>query len=315
MKKNDTNKNKGDGAAGFLKWLIAIFVLAGIAYWLFLEIIVEYDPRFVPEYGKEVLSEIIHIGADGQIAEGLDGESPYGLLLRQTGLGAASVDALLAQTPDAFIEELEKAQQDFFRPIDYVCRKITAITGEEKNIDEEGRQISGFQILQMKTGDVFLSFSTHSLGWRHGHSALILNGETGRTLEAVVLGKDSEAQGAEKWRKYPTFVQLRLSEEALEIIGLSREGAENKLASIGKEKLTGIPYGLLTGIPIKYEEMIQKTQCAHLVWYAFKELGLDIDGDGGWLVTPKDIWESPYFEIVQIYGMDPRAHKEKREGE
>ncbi len=47
---------------------------------------------------------------------------------------------------------------------------------------------------------------------------------------------------------------------------------------------------------------LKGTQCAHLVWYAYKQVGIDLDSDGGILVTPYDIQNSPYLEVVQSYG-------------
>ncbi len=47
------------------------------------------------------------------------------------------------------------------------------------------------------------------------------------------------------------------------------------------------------------------TQCAHLIWCAFREFGYNLDGDGGLIVTPKDLYESPLLEVIQVYGMKP----------
>ena len=66
-----------------------------------------------------------------------------------------------------------------------------------------------------------------------------------------------------------------------------------------------IPYGLFTGIPNKAPENINKTQCSHLVWYPYFHFGYDLDSDGSWLVTPKDIANSDLLEIVQVYGVNP----------
>ena len=72
-----------------------------------------------------------------------------------------------------------------------------------------------------------------------------------------------------------------------------------------KKTILDIPYGLLTGIPNKEPDTIKKTQCSHLVWYPYKHFGYDIDSDGSWLVTPKDIANSDLFEVVQVYGVNP----------
>lgn len=303
-----TGKNKKKPSA--IPGIVAFFLLSLLAYWLFLEIIVEYDQRFVPAYEKVSLEEILEQGKVSGSDKALDPNKDSELfreLYLQTGLGTDTLEEILALNGDAALRRLQLHQDNFFNPRDILCRKITPITGEEKNADEEGNLVPGFEIQQIRTGDIFLSFSTHSLGWRHGHSALVINGDTGRTLEAVVLGRNSEAQRAEKWPEYPTFLQIRLSDEALDQLGISRREAEERLAEVGEEKLTDVPYGLLTGMFGKYVPEIRETQCSHLVWYAYYELGLDIDSDGGWLVTPRDIAGSPYFEVVQIVGLDPSA--------
>ena len=72
--------------------------------------------------------------------------------------------------------------------------------------------------------------------------------------------------------------------------------------------MDNIPYGLTIGLLSKKNPNlinIKSTQCSHLVWYPFKQFGYDIDSDGSWLVTPKDIANSDLFEVVQIYGVDP----------
>ena len=310
MEKAQTQAGKNKKKPSAIPGIVAFYLLSLLAYWLFLEIIVEYDQRFVPTYEMVSLEEILGQGNVSESDEALDPKKDSELfreLYMQTGLGTDALKEILALKGDVALRRLQLHQDNFFNPRNILCRKITPITGEEKNADEEDNLVPGFKIQQVRTGDIFLSFSTHSLGWRHGHSALVTNGQTGRTLEAVVLGRNSEAQRAEKWTGYPTFLQLRISDEALDQLGISRQEAEERLAEVGEEKLTDVPYGLLTGMFGKYVPDIQETQCSHLVWFAFYELGLDIDSDGGWLVTPRDIAGSPYFEVVQIVGLDPSA--------
>ena len=47
------------------------------------------------------------------------------------------------------------------------------------------------------------------------------------------------------------------------------------------------------------------TSCAHLVWEAYQSTGLDLDSDGGKIVTVKDLANSEYLDVVQVYGVDP----------
>ncbi len=105
-----------------------------------------------------------------------------------------------------------------------------------------------------------------------------------------------------------------------------------EVAAYAKEHLVGVPYQLLAGafsrrlyctaqdeaelfedatvsvqeadsnVSEIVTEALTGTQCAHLVWYAYKQFGIDLDSDGGLLVTPYDVQNSPYLEVVQSYG-------------
>ncbi len=97
-------------------------------------------------------------------------------------------------------------------------------------------------------------------------------------------------------------------------------------ADYAAEHLVGIEYDLLSGLNHRTEVLrlaevesgVQRmhpaeptlqelatpagTHCAHLVWYAYLQAGIDLDSDGGFVVTPDDILHSPYLEVVQEYG-------------
>ena len=82
----------------------------------------------------------------------------------------------------------------------------------------------------------------------------------------------------------------------------------DEIAEFAKNNLLDIPYGLTVGLTSKKNpspDNIISTQCSHVVWYPLMQFGYDVDYDGSWLVTPKDIENSDLFEIVQIYGVDP----------
>ncbi len=111
------------------------------------------------------------------------------------------------------------------------------------------------------------------------------------------MGNPSDFQNISKWETYPTFIQLRLKDDP-------KMDAE-KIAKYAKESICGISYGLVAGIPKKAPDIIKKTQCAHLVWYPYMHFGYDIDSNGSWLVIPKDIANSDYFQVVQVYGVNP----------
>jgi len=273
----------------------AILIMAAVVIILFLENNIEKTGHYVPIYAKQNLEKIAENGIQGE---------EYKEIFLQTGLGKPAVDNIIANNKK-YIEELEKFQRSFFAEDKYICNRITIITGEEQSVDSKDEITNKFQIQGLEDGDVFISLSTHSLGWRHGHAAIVTNAETGITLESLVLGQNSEYQDYKKWQNYPTFIQLRINDKALKQLNMDRQDAEKELKKIAESKLIGVPYGLFAGIPVKYVENIHKTHCAHLVWYAYKELGIDIDSDYGFFVTPYDIANSDLLEIVQIYGVNP----------
>lgn len=268
--------------------VIGIFLV--IFFINFLNWLTEDEGVWKPDYPKADLDGIAS-------KETLTGEEYYTVFL-QTGLGKSAVDELLRGKDGIQREKiLERYQESFFSSERYECRQIAVIVYEERLRDEDGNLVKGFEIASLKNGDILITKATHSLGWRHGHAAIVTNAAKGETLEAILLGNPSILQNVSKWRTYPSFIQLRLKDGE----------AENpiKIAEYAKKEILGLPYGLLTGIPAKAPENLKKTQCAHLVWYPFERFGYNIDSDGSWLVTPKDIAHSDLLEVVQVYGVNP----------
>lgn len=116
-------------------------------------------------------------------------------------------------------------------------------------------------------------------------------------MEAICIGEKVVLQSIDKWRTYPSFIQLRLKDY--------NSIKTAKIAEYAKKELLGLPYGLFTGIPEKKPDKLKSTQCSHVVWYPYERFGYDLDSDGSWLVTPKDIANSEHLEIVQVYGVNP----------
>ncbi|MEE1303246.1 MAG: hypothetical protein UHD64_10725, partial [Bacteroidales bacterium] len=72
-----------------------------------------------------------------------------------------------------------------------------------------------------------------------------------------------------------------------------------KHAEIQKGQVRDMCEGKLTEIS---EAALSGTHCAHVIWYAYQQVGIDLDSDGGIFVTPYDIQNSPYLEVIQSYG-------------
>lgn len=165
------------------------------------------------------------------------------------------------------------------------------IIKEEYQEDGLGKRIYQPDFTDIQDGDILVTDSTYCLCFRHGHAALVIDADKGVTLEAFGIGTHSEFSRLEEWRRYPHVVVLRLN---------APEKVRNKVVRYAKEQLVGIPYMLSPGV-IDDKDMDGSywgTQCAHLVWAAFAACGYDVDGDGGWLVTPEDFTFSKLLQIV-----------------
>ncbi|KAF5056750.1 hypothetical protein DSECCO2_364000 [anaerobic digester metagenome] len=274
------------------KKLIAVIsaILIIVAAIAILEEIIEPSGYIRPDYQKEDISIILE--------KETFTEEDYKQLFYQTGLGKTAVDELMKKSDGK--SEIIKFQEIFFRDNEVLCKPIGIITSQESIVNDEGKPMYGFNFAPYENGYVLITKATHSLGWRHGHAAIITDAERGETLEAVILGTNTMFQNINKWRVYPSFMMLKLKDTSQETL--------DEIAEFAKNNMNDVPYGLFVGLlssknPVP--EKLKSTQCSHLVWYPFMQKGYDVDYDGSWLVTPKDIANSDLFEVVQIYGVDP----------
>ena len=150
----------------------------------------------------------------------------------------------------------------------------------------------------MDDGDIIVSATTHVSGFRLGHAALIIDGKNERMAEAFGPGSKSEITSVHSFTNLADFMILRPK--------FDKEFRE-QVAAYAKDNMIGADYNFSIGILSKKynEEKFTRTQCAHLVWYAYRHFGVDLDSNGGLVVTPPEIANSPYVEVVQIIGFDP----------
>lgn len=265
---------------------LMIFIVVSI-----METIIEPMGYYHPDYEK---INIIPILKKAELSE-----EDYKELFYQTGLGKTALDEYL-KDKDNGKNKILQFQENFFRNNNILCESIGIITSQESLVNEKNKPIYGFDLADYKNGYVLITKATHSLGWRHGHAAIITDAENMETLEAVILGSNTMLQNINKWRVYPSFMMFKLKDASQDKL--------DEIAKFAKESLNDIPYGLTVGLTSKKNpnpEDIISTQCSHLVWYPFMQHGFNIDYDGSWLVTPKDIANSDLFEVVQIYGVNP----------
>lgn len=189
-------------------------------------------------------------------------------------------------------------------------------------------------------GDILVTFSGHLFGWRSGHAGLVIDAEGGKTLEAITIGQNSQIRSLNSWQDYPGFAVLRLKGTDKEKRGEIAAYAAQNLTDISYNLLSFCERSVDTekhswnksergaeseeyaskwsenaserkgtaNAGDEYEDMPAEyagTHCAHLVWLAYSKFGYNLDSDGGYIVTPRDLYESDLLELVQIYGISP----------
>lgn len=258
-----------------------IFICAGILGGLQLGVVYA-DKTWVhwrPDYEQADISGIL----DKQTLS----EEDYDALYAQTGLTKLGVDGLLESNDKSRILSI---QNFYFSDWSVTCTKINPFT-----YIETMKRHAPFA--KLENGDIIVSATTHVSGWRLGHACLVVDGTRGLIAEALGPGENSRIASADAFSNLAGFLVLRPK--------LPQE-LKDEVAEYAKENLIGVPYYFTVGIfSKKNAKNFTQTQCAHLVWYAYKQFGIDLDSNGGLVVTPPEIAHSPYVEAVQVFGFDP----------
>ena len=212
----------------------------------------------------------------------------YETLYRQTGLGQVAIDDM--RTTVEGRGRILTIQDNFFVDYKVVSRRFAPFT----YMDE----IEGVVALaDLKDGDIIVSATTRVSWWRYGHASLVVDGANGVVLECTSPQVRSEYNPATDFCIMANFLVLRPT-------GIEKETIQN-VVTYANENLVGLRYHYTTGIlSKKFPETLKYTQCAHLVWYAYKKFGIDLDSNGGRLVKPQDIANSQHLQLVQSFGYD-----------
>ncbi len=219
-------------------------------------------------------------------------DDDYEILFRQTGLTRIGIDDFLANDD---IGEILRIQNYFFEEPKYFCDIFHICVGMFEKYT--GRYPTAI----LKDGDIIVSPATYISFIELSHAAIVVNATGGYIAEAYGYGTNLSTCTVSSFFVYPAFVILR--PKAGEEIG-------SAAADYVKENMLGTPYDLLTGIfEEKAPDPLKTTHCSHLPWYAYYKQGVDIDSNGGKIVTPNDILYSDELEVVQVFGMDINKFK------
>lgn len=218
-------------------------------------------------------------------------DSDYENIYTQTGLGKPAVKKLIRTNQRNKVQEYYNYYK---QEKSFECVREGVFAYHEYITDEAGNPIYNPQFADLQNGDIIVTLSIHSFGWRHGHAAIVTDASNGTTVQAVMMGEQSNFGNVSEFSQFPLVAVLRAKDTDTE----TRQDIANYATS-----LVGIDYSLFAGMFEKNtDETLESTQCAHLVWYAYNKYGIDIDSNGGDTITPKDILNSDKLEIVQVYG-------------
>ncbi|MBQ8884932.1 MAG: hypothetical protein IJY62_00945 [Clostridia bacterium] len=234
-----------------------------------------------PNYGALSQAEMNALLAKDELTA-----EDYATLYAQTGLTKLGIDGLLAEGNK---RQILRIQSDYFADYKCTAERFAPYTCWEK--------IDGFVgLCALEPGDIIVTDATHVVCWRFGHAGLVLSA-SGDMAESFGIGTVSAVSDASVFQDYASFMVLR-----------PKVSAEKKaeITAYARKNLIGLPYRVAAGVLSKKNPKKAKgTQCAHLVWYAYKKFGIDLDSNGGGVVKPQDMANSPYVEVVQVYGFDP----------
>lgn len=220
-------------------------------------------------------------------------ENEYYTVFTQTGLGKSVVENLIRTGNIATIEYYHNY---YIMKKDVECVREDFLAHHEYIVDAEGNILENPRFVDVQNGDILITLSMHSYGWRHGHCAIVTDASKGTIAQAVMVGKPTGYGNLTEWKRFPLVAVLRAK-------NLSAE-QRAEVARFVEAHLMGIEYSLFAGVfgGRDMDTIPKSTQCAHFIWYAYKKFGVDIDSNGGTKTTPQDILKSENLEVIQVYG-------------
>ena len=132
----------------------------------------------------------------------------YNTIFLQTGLSQDICEDLMQKNRCSCNLTILQYQKEFFKKNIIKCKPLFGwFVRTDIIVDESGNPIHAPEILDARPGDILLSFSTHSFGWRHGHAALVI--DDNKTLESRIIGENSDLSTVDHFRQYSNYVLLR----------------------------------------------------------------------------------------------------------
>ncbi len=245
-------------------------------------VIAESAEPYAPSYDKEDISYLL----DGRELSDAD----YDLLYRQTGLARTGVDELLASDMS---ERILKIQDDYFSSGDVEAANFGFF------ITAFDRTSGSYSYPKLKNGDIICSFSTYFSFFEIGHLAIVVDEDLELLAEITGYTSSLRIVHASQVFTNASHVVLRPNLD---------ESVRTAAAEYVKDNMVGMKYDFFVGVfNKKAPETLERTHCAHFIWYVYNKLGYDLDSTGGPIVTPRDVCMSEYLDVIAIRGVDPNT--------
>jgi len=262
--------------------IIAAVIVAVLCLTVIFTYGVDYKHRtalWQPHYKMEDISEVLK-------KETLS-DDDYRLIFKQTGLSKEGVST-------STTEEILSIQKSFYKQRELVTDEFAPFTCCD-------RTDMFAETVKLQDGDIIVTSATHLSFFELGHAAIVVDAEKGEILNAIGYDHKSCIESIEEMTCRPNFVVLRPN--------LSKE-QRKAAAEYAKKELIDLQYSVSVGFfGNKYSETPSLTNCGHIIWYAYKKQGIDIDSNGGALVMPSDILASKELTMLQVFGIDPDSFK------
>ena len=213
----------------------------------------------------------------------------------QTGLTRIGIDGLRDR---GLISRILEIQDQYFEEQYIYLNEFAPFTGYLKRTIKSGVAEYAF----LENGDILFSPTTFLSFISLGHASMVVDANLGVMAQASGYGTPVDFVRISHFFSRPEFVILRPKADVGEAV-----------ANYTSEKLIGLRYSILAGIfADKAPENLRSTHCSHFTWYAYMQAGIDLDSNGGKVVTPQNLLYSENLSIVQIYGIDPDKIYSKR---
>ncbi|MCR5145159.1 MAG: hypothetical protein K6B67_07665 [Lachnospiraceae bacterium] len=249
-------------------------------------------------------------------------QADYDIIFAQTGVGRAGIETLVENDE---LSELENIQDYYYGKANIYESRYNVIRHQERvsGVYKDKEKLDPHFIVE--DGDILVTLSSYVGGWRYDHTGLVVDAKAGTVLEAMDYGEPSVFRRLGHWREYPAFAILRpkdLSEEERAAVAeYAYDNLENvdygllsttKVREVGKgDSIENIQLANELGIKLN-SDVIEHTQCAHIVWYAYYLAGIDLSDKYSVLVTPADILQDDDLELVMEYGFRPDIFQGRR---